>query len=82
MPVVTTSRNRLGHRLRAMRTERGWTLEQVHRNFGIDKGLLSRIERGEGNPSLLTLRKLRDVYTVDDQTFLSWIDLLHDGDAA
>ena len=70
--------NRLGRRLRALRTANGrdWTLADVERGYGIDKGNLSRIERGESSPSLATLHKLRTAYAVDDETFLTWLDML------
>ena len=70
------SDNRLGRRLRKMRTAEGWTLAHVAETHGIDKGVLSRIERGERVPSLPTLRKLRDIYHVYDETFLTWLDML------
>lgn len=72
--------NRLGRRLRSLRTAKGreWTLADVERRFGIDKGNLSRIERGEASPSLETLHRLRDAYQADDETFLTWLDMLRE----
>ena len=72
--MSTTSRNRLGKRLRALRESHGLSLNDVAKTHGVDKGMLSRIERGETRPSLSTLRKLRDAYAVDDAAFLAWID--------
>jgi len=80
--VTTTNVNRLGKRLRKMRADAGWTLDFVSKAYGIDKAVLSRVERGESQPSLTTLRRLRDAYAVDDDVFLAWIDLLPDAKAA
>lgn len=78
--------NRLGRRLRKLRTDRNWTLAYVSENHGIDKAVLSRVERGDSTPSLATLYRLRDAYVVDDETFLTWLDMVrereHNGDAA
>ncbi len=72
--------NRLGRKLKALRTAkpREWTLADVERMAGVDKGNLSRIERGEASPSLETLHKLRAAYSVDDETFLTWLDMLNE----
>lgn len=75
--MAATQHNRLGKQLRQLRTkERGWSLAFVDKTFGIDKGMLSRIENGDTRPSLDTLHRLRDCYGVDDQTFLIWLNLL------
>lgn len=78
--MTATANNRLGKQLRKLRTDRGWSLNFVADQFGVDKGVLSRVERGS-MPSLKTLDKLRRAYLVDDQTFLGWVDQL-DSDRA
>lgn len=47
---------RISRRLAALRTERGWTLEDLANRSGISRATLSRIERSELSPtaSLLT----------------------------
>lgn len=42
----------------AERTKRGWTQAQLAEAVGSRQPVISRLERGEGNPSLKTLRKI------------------------
>ncbi|GIH23404.1 DNA-binding protein [Acrocarpospora phusangensis] len=49
---------RLGTELRALRKERQLTLEALGKRAGVSIGLLSQIERGNGNPSFNTLADL------------------------
>ncbi len=42
----------LGEAVRTTRTERGW--EQLARESGLSVGIVSQIERGQGNPALST----------------------------
>ena len=48
---------RLGQRIRAAREGR-FTVHQLAREAGVSAGLLSKIERGLGNPSFKTLQRL------------------------
>ncbi|PWV97802.1 XRE family transcriptional regulator [Hoeflea marina] len=50
---------RIGQRLKALRTERGMTISGLAAAAGISSGLISQIERGNSNPSIGTLEKLR-----------------------
>ena len=45
-PEPDTSRSRMGERLRALRQDRGLTLQQVADRTGISIGTLSKVERG------------------------------------
>lgn len=74
--------NRLGRTLATLRAKHEWTLTHVQDEYGVDKGNLSRIERGEASPSLETLHRLRDAYAVDDETFLTWLEMLRHRDQA
>jgi XRE family transcriptional regulator, regulator of sulfur utilization len=49
---------RLGRRVRARRVERGDSLGDVARASGLSKTILSKIESGDGNPSVETLWRL------------------------
>ena len=71
--------NRLGRKLLRIRVkEKGWTLAYVDDEYGVDKGVLSRVERGDTTPSLATLYKLRQAYgPIPDDEFLTWVDLAH-----
>lgn len=50
----------LGMAIRAARREQGMTVERLGRVAGVSTGLISQLERGRGNPSFLTLRRLAE----------------------
>jgi transcriptional regulator with XRE-family HTH domain len=54
----------IGERLRAIRGLRGLKLHEVAPHIGTDAGSLSRIERGQRDPSLAQLRALSSLYRV------------------
>lgn len=48
----------LGQHLQTLRLERGWSLSQLANEAGIAKSNLSRLEQGNGNPTLDTIWRL------------------------
>jgi transcriptional regulator with XRE-family HTH domain len=50
--------------LQALRTERGWSLDQLAARSGVSKGVLVAIEQGRSNPSLGTLARIGDAFGV------------------
>ena len=54
----TLSRGTLGQHLQALRLERGWSLSQLAAAAGLAKSNLSRLEQGNGNPTLDTIWRL------------------------
>jgi transcriptional regulator with XRE-family HTH domain len=46
-PTPNVQRRELARLLRELRHQRGYSLERVHRETGLDPGFLSRVERGE-----------------------------------
>lgn len=48
----------LGHRVRELRKERNWTLEQAARQAGMARSTLSKIENGQMSPTYDALKKL------------------------
>jgi transcriptional regulator with XRE-family HTH domain len=50
--------------LQALRTERGWSLDQLTARSGVSKGVLVAIEQGRSNPSLGTLARISDAFGV------------------
>jgi len=50
--------SRLAQRLAALRTERGWSLDDLAQLTGISRATLSRLERGETSPTASLLGKL------------------------
>ena len=49
---------RIAERLRALRRERGWSLDAAARETGVSKAMLGQIERGESSPTVATLWKI------------------------
>lgn len=44
--------------LKAIRSERGWSLDQTAARTGVSKAMLGQIERGESTPTVATLWKI------------------------
>jgi transcriptional regulator with XRE-family HTH domain len=57
-PVHSDAPSQLGEIVRALRTKSGLGLNALAAASGVSAGLLSQIERGNGNPSYSTLIKL------------------------
>ncbi len=45
----------LGHQVRRLRKERGWTIEEAAERFAVEPAHVRRVEAGRTNPSLATL---------------------------
>jgi transcriptional regulator with XRE-family HTH domain len=45
----------LGHKVRELRLDLGWTVEEAAERFGVEPAHVRRIEAGRTNPSLATL---------------------------
>ena len=54
----TALKSSLGANLARLRIVRGWSLRELSARAEVSKALLSRIERGEGNPSIETLFRI------------------------
>jgi transcriptional regulator with XRE-family HTH domain len=50
----------IGRRVRASRTELGWTLDQLAARSGVSRRMLVNVEQGVTNPSIATLLRLSD----------------------
>lgn len=53
------SSRRIGERLRSLRSARRLTILELSAKAGVSAGLISQIERGNSNPSVKTLQKIR-----------------------
>lgn len=53
---------RLAARLAELRTEHGWSLEELARRTGVSRSTLSRLERGEISPTAALLGRLCTAY--------------------
>jgi transcriptional regulator with XRE-family HTH domain len=58
--VEEVSSGRLGERVRASRRERGWTLEVLAERSGVSRAMISKLERGEKNPTLVVAAKVAE----------------------
>lgn len=56
--ALATATGVLGPELRRLRAARGLTLDALAEAVGLDKGYLSRLERGQKSPSVATLLRL------------------------
>ena len=59
-PVLTA----FGTRLRECRLARGWSLENLAHECGLNWSYIGPLERGQGNPTLLSLTRLADALGV------------------
>jgi transcriptional regulator with XRE-family HTH domain len=58
--VEDVSARRLGERVRALRRDRGWTLEHLAELSGVSRAMISKLERGEKNPTLVVAAKVAE----------------------
>ena len=63
----TVRRRELGALLKALRTERGWTAEQVGERLRFSPSKMSRLETGHRGASARDINDLCDLYEVDDK---------------
>ncbi|MGC3955129.1 MAG: helix-turn-helix transcriptional regulator [Propionicimonas sp.] len=54
-----------GARLRALRTDRGWSQEEFAHRANLDRTYVSGVERGVRNPTLDVITKFADTLEVD-----------------
>jgi transcriptional regulator with XRE-family HTH domain len=50
--------------VQALRTERGWSLDQLVARSGVSKGVLVAVEQARSNPNLATLVRISDAFGV------------------
>jgi transcriptional regulator with XRE-family HTH domain len=50
--------------VKALRADRGWSLDQLAARSGVSKGVLVALEQGRSNPNLATLARLGDAFGV------------------
>ncbi len=58
--VEAVSSGRLGGRVRELRRGRGLTLEDLAGRSGVSRAMLSKVERGEKNPTLVVAAKVAE----------------------
>jgi transcriptional regulator with XRE-family HTH domain len=58
--VEGVSSARLGERIRGLRRERGLTLDLLAQRSGVSRAMISKLERGEKNPTLVVAAKVAE----------------------
>src|SRR5689334_12280217 len=54
----------LGHRVRQLRAERGWSLEVLAGASGVSRSMLSQIEREQTNPTLAVTMRIAHAFAI------------------
>jgi transcriptional regulator with XRE-family HTH domain len=75
----TVRRRELGVLLRSLRTESGWTVEQVADRLLVSPSKVSRLETGQRGASARDIRDLCNLYGVDDELRQYMTDLAAEG---
>ena len=63
-PIPTRQPPRVGDALAALREQRGLSLDEVSRQAGVSKSMLSQIERGQANPTVAVVWRLATAFGV------------------
>lgn len=63
--------NRIASTLKALRKERGWSLDKTAQETGVSKAMLGQIERAESSPTIATLWKIASGFNVPFSLFIA-----------
>ncbi|HEX5699055.1 MAG TPA: helix-turn-helix transcriptional regulator, partial [Rubrobacter sp.] len=58
--VAAVASGRLGDRVRELRRRRSLTLEELAERSGVSRAMISKLERGEKNPTLVVAAKVAE----------------------
>ena len=75
----TVRRRELGALLKALRSQRGWTAEQVAERLLVSPSKVSRLETGHRGASARDINDLCDLYEVDDERRRRLLELASEG---
>lgn len=67
MKNITTQ---IAGKLKALRQDKGWSLDKTAEETGVSKAMLGQIERGESSPTVATLWKIATGFQVSFTSFL------------
>ncbi len=62
--------NHISLTLKALRRERGWSLDKAAVATGVSKAMLGQIERGESSPTIATLWKIASGFNTSFSSFI------------
>lgn len=66
--------HRIASRLKALRSERGWSLEGLAERSGVSRATLSRLEKGEVSPTATVLGKLCAAYRLTLSRLMAMVE--------
>lgn len=72
-----TKQGHIGQRIKTSRIEKGLTQEELGEKLGLDKGTVSKMERGENAPTAKTLIALKKILGVSTDWILTGKGLKH-----
>lgn len=58
MQVISATHLKLGQKIKQLRTKLEFTQEELAFKVGVDRSYMGFVERGEKNPTLLTMMKM------------------------
>lgn len=67
--------HRISSTLKAIRQERGWSLDKAALETGVSKAMLGQIERGESSPTIATLWKIASGFQTSFSSFIEANDV-------
>lgn len=68
--IMTNIFAHISHTLKALRKERGWSLDKTASETGVSKAMLGQIEREESSPTMATLWKIANGFNTPFSTFI------------
>ena len=68
-----TINKQLGYRIRYLRQEKNWSIEDLALEAGINRNYLGDLERGTRNPTLVILNKIAQALEIDLSTLFEGI---------
>lgn len=63
--------NELGKRIKQLRVDKDWSQERLAFKSNLDRTYIGGIERGEGNPTVLNLKKIANALEVPLEKILT-----------
>lgn len=70
--------SRISSTLKALRKERGWSLDKASEETGVSKAMLGQIEREESSPTIATLWKIATGFKTSFSSFIEEIQAVSD----
>src|SRR5437762_1737845 len=73
--VVKDTYKQISLTLKALRRERGWSLDKAAEKTGVSKAMLGQIEREESSPTIATLWKIASGFNTSFSSFIEDIQI-------